>query len=539
LGYVAAALQAALPGRRIDSIFTQNPDEMVILFDRDAPALLFSCDGELNTVYLQENFARARANTVDLLPEAHGAVILSVGLHRADRIIVFSLGGGRRLLLEFFGPHANALLCASDGRILDAFRNGPTLAGTLHAPREGEVLYDLSLLDEACRTSGGRQAFQVLRTTYPSLGATLAREVLHRAGVPPGSSAAGLSPGEIAALRGALSEVLSLLARPSPRIYLSPQGAPKVFSLIPLLHRTGEREEICADLNSGIRRFVIRKRAGSELEERLSGLRLPLQNQLAKLERTVGAMGADAREAERAEEYERFGQLIMSSLSLIPKGERVFHAGDVQVPLDPARTAVQNAQRYFERAKKSRRAAEETHLRIAGAAERAAAARRLLEALDAVADRAQLDELQRSHADLLEEFGLTPRAQERARLPFRLFVVDGGFEVWAGKNNANNDLLTLRHAKPDDLWFHARGSSGSHVVLKVSTGRGEPGKKAREEAAAIAAYYSRAKGASMVPVAMTERRYVRKPKGAPPGTVSIERERVLFVRPELPHPEAQ
>jgi predicted ribosome quality control (RQC) complex YloA/Tae2 family protein len=200
---------------------------------------------------------------------------------------------------------------------------------------------------------------------------------------------------------------------------------------------------------------------------------------------------------------------------------------------------VQNAQHYFERAKKARTAAQETLLRIAGAERRAGAARRLLDALDAVADRAELEALQSTHAGELEEFGLTPRAQERARLPFRLFVVDGGFEVWAGKNNANNDLLTLRHAKPDDLWFHARGSSGSHVVLKVSTGKGEPGKRAKEEAAAIAAYYSRAKGASMVPVAMTERRYVRKPKGAPPGTVSIERERVLFVRPELPHPETQ
>jgi predicted ribosome quality control (RQC) complex YloA/Tae2 family protein len=540
LGYVAAALQATLPGRRIESIFTQNPDELVILFGGgDAPALVFACDAQLNTAYLQENFARARANTVDLLPEAHGAAVLSVALHGADRIIIVSLGNGRRLLLEFFGPHANALLCASDGRILDAFRNGGALAGTLHTPRTGEITYDLSLLESAYRTATGKQAFQILRTTYPSLGATLAREILHRAGVSPGSSAPELSSAEIIALRSALSEVLSQLSRPSPRIYLSPQGAPKVFSLIPLLHRTGEREEICADLNSGIRRYVIRSRAGSELEERLSALRLPLQNQLAKLERTLGAMGADAREAERAEEYERFGQLLMSSLPSIRKGERVFHAGDAQVPLDPARTPVQNAQRYFERAKKARTAAEESRARIAGAEQRAGAARRLLEALDAVADRAELDELQRSRGAELEEFGLTPRAQERARLPFRLFVVDGGFEVWAGKNNANNDLLTLRHAKPDDLWFHARGSSGSHVVLKVSTGKGEPGKRAKEEAAAIAAYYSRAKGASMVPVAMTERRYVRKPKGAPPGTVSIERERVLFVRPGLPHPEVQ
>ena len=120
------------------------------------------------------------------------------------------------------------------------------------------------------------------------------------------------------------------------------------------------------------------------------------------------------------------------------------------------------------------------------------------------------------------------------RPPFRIFTVDGGFEVLAGKNSRNNDVLTLRNARPDDLWFHARGCSGSHVILRVASAAGVPGKRAKEQAAAIAAYYSRMRNASSVPVAMTERKYVRKPKGAPPGSVVIERERVIFAVPALP-----
>ena len=123
---------------------------------------------------------------------------------------------------------------------------------------------------------------------------------------------------------------------------------------------------------------------------------------------------------------------------------------------------------------------------------------------------------------------------EKEKLPFRIFTVDGGFEVWAGKNSANNDLLTLRYAKPDDLWFHARGGSGSHVVLKVRSGKGEPGKKAREQAAGIAAYYSKMKTSGTVAVAMTEKRYVRKPRGSAPGAVVLEREKVIFIHPALP-----
>jgi predicted ribosome quality control (RQC) complex YloA/Tae2 family protein len=118
--------------------------------------------------------------------------------------------------------------------------------------------------------------------------------------------------------------------------------------------------------------------------------------------------------------------------------------------------------------------------------------------------------------------------------PFRVFTVEGGFQVWAGKDSRNNDLLTMKHARPNDLWFHARGSGGSHVVLRMGSGKGEVSKRAIEQAAAIAAYYSKMKSSKLVPVAMTQRKYVRKPRGAPAGTVAVEREKVLLVEPALP-----
>ena len=131
-------------------------------------------------------------------------------------------------------------------------------------------------------------------------------------------------------------------------------------------------------------------------------------------------------------------------------------------------------------------------------------------------------------------FGIADTSPGRQLPPFRIFTVEGGFQVLAGKSSENNDLLTLKHAKPDDLWFHARGSSGSHVVLKMGSAKGEPSKRAIQQAASIAAYYSKMKNASMIPVVMTEKKYVRKPKGVAAGTVVIEREKVLFVEAELP-----
>jgi predicted ribosome quality control (RQC) complex YloA/Tae2 family protein len=124
--------------------------------------------------------------------------------------------------------------------------------------------------------------------------------------------------------------------------------------------------------------------------------------------------------------------------------------------------------------------------------------------------------------------------RKEEQLPFRVFTVAGGFQVWAGKSGENNDLLSTRHTAKNDLWFHARGVGGSHVVLKIGTGKGEVSKQAIEQAAGIAAYYSKMKKSKLVPVTMCEGKYVRKPKGVPAGTVMVEREKTIFAEPALP-----
>jgi predicted ribosome quality control (RQC) complex YloA/Tae2 family protein len=138
----------------------------------------------------------------------------------------------------------------------------------------------------------------------------------------------------------------------------------------------------------------------------------------------------------------------------------------------------------------------------------------------------------------LSKFGMKTKESGQVKkeepVPFRVFTVAGGFQVWAGKSGENNDLLSTRHTAKNDLWFHARGVGGSHVVLKVGTGKGEVSKQAIEQAAAIAAYYCKMKKSKLVPVAMCEGKYVRKPKGVPAGTVTLEREKTLFVEPGLP-----
>ncbi|MBK6780550.1 MAG: DUF814 domain-containing protein [Gemmatimonadetes bacterium] len=110
------------------------------------------------------------------------------------------------------------------------------------------------------------------------------------------------------------------------------------------------------------------------------------------------------------------------------------------------------------------------------------------------------------------------------------YLLPGDWRVFAGKTDAANEELSLRFARPRDLWFHIHGLPGSHVVLQVPEGR-EPEKRTVELAASVAAYHSKARAAGTVAVSCTEARHVSKPRGAKPGTVAITRERMIKTRP--------
>jgi predicted ribosome quality control (RQC) complex YloA/Tae2 family protein len=133
------------------------------------------------------------------------------------------------------------------------------------------------------------------------------------------------------------------------------------------------------------------------------------------------------------------------------------------------------------------------------------------------------------YKDILKQENVEQEQESR----FRMFDLGDGYILYVGKNAANNDELTLRFAKPNDLWFHARGSSGSHAVLRLNKEEKVP-KHIMQKAASITAYYSGSKKAKYTPVCYTYKKYVHKPKGANPGSVTLSREEVMMAEPKLP-----
>ena len=441
------------------------------------------------------------------------------------------------LLLFFFGGGGGNVLLLRGGEVVDSFMKYSGEYDAILGGGGEEDLRDPDTIRAAVRGSE-EPPLRALMRALPELGRRLAVEALHRAGL---ADAASLAAVDDPRLDRLFEEVDTLYgAAESSRsyhLYFLPDEV--VFSLVELSSLDGEgiRVEHFDDLPRAIRVY----RSSSGRQKELAALRdrivKRLTSERGRLERSLANRLDAGSQLLRADQWEAEGTLLMSNLHLVDRGSATvslvdWEGGERQIALDAKLSPVENAERYFKKARGARDAAE----RGTRGVEKT---RRTLERMGALLERAvaaaTVDELERIEQENKDLFTMTAEAKEPGSAErFRRFEVPGGHEVYAGKNASNNDELTMRFARPNDYWFHARGSSGSHVVLRWNDPKTKPPKEAIRGAASIAAYYSGARGAKMVPVAYTLKKHVRKPRGAAVGAVMMEREEVIMVEPKLP-----
>ena len=269
-----------------------------------------------------------------------------------------------------------------------------------------------------------------------------------------------------------------------------------------------------------------------------------LRSRTQKLRRTLAAIEEDAARATRAGEERSRAELLLPVASRLPRGAREARVPDwsrtdsegrpaeVVIPLDPAFSPSENAERWLRRAKRYQAAAA----RIAARRDEVRASLSRAEALLAQAAAAQ-NAAQLAAVELEAPAAPPARKQrEPARLPYRKFTSQAGAPILVGRSARDNDALTLRVARGNDLWLHAGDVQGAHVIVP---GAGEsPDARTLADAALLAVHFSSARGQDGAEVAWTHRKHVRKPKGAAPGSVVVTQEKVLRVRLEEDRLEA-
>jgi predicted ribosome quality control (RQC) complex YloA/Tae2 family protein len=325
-----------------------------------------------------------------------------------------------------------------------------------------------------------------------------------------------------------------------------------------------------------------------EVTERRSDIVRALRRYHGRLVRRVEALRGDLAEAERAVEFRTWGETLLSYLRQVPpRAASVVlpdpsdNARNLTIELDPKVSAQANAARYFKRAAKAERGLKQVPPRLSAASAEAHELGVLIARVAALeegsSDTALVDD-PNLDGDLEVALGRLPvglravlgapgvgtrggsrgatgtargevgearaggvgavaRGEDRApsaRLQPRRLKTKEGWDVLIGRNNDGNDYVTHHLARPEDYWFHVHGAAGSHVVLRRGKGANEPSKATVEEVASWAAFYSQARTAGKVPVIVTRKKYVRKPRKGPPGLALCTNEKTVMVRPGEP-----
>jgi predicted ribosome quality control (RQC) complex YloA/Tae2 family protein len=281
--------------------------------------------------------------------------------------------------------------------------------------------------------------------------------------------------------------------------------------------------------------------AERELADARRRLREPLRAAAARAGRALVKLADEAARVPAAEADRRTGELLAQNLRLVRRGAREVvltewtaeGPREVKVALDPALSPQANVERHFHRYRRIVESAARVAARAAEVRGREAALRALLAAVDA-AGPGDLERLEREARRL----GAAPRPQATARRrrdeplpPYRTFRSVSGAAILVGRGPAENDALTVRVARGNDLWLHARGIPGAHVVVRTEKGKG-PDQETFLDAAHLAAHFSDARGAPQAEIAATRAKFVRKVKGAAPGAVTYSQEKVTLLRLE-------
>ena len=267
----------------------------------------------------------------------------------------------------------------------------------------------------------------------------------------------------------------------------------------------------------------------AQIRKRLRARRKRHRRRAAALERQLAAAGPP-------DEPRLLGQILLARKDEVPKGASAvtlpdFDGASREIALDPARDAVANADAFFDEARRRERALERLPGAVATARERAAEFDAHLERLAESGPSDALWSAAGGKPVHTRAGGSRPGGPE-LRVPYTRLRSSGGLEIRVGRGARDNDDLTFRHSAPDDIWLHASQASGAHVILRWGRRNENPPRRDLLEAAIAAAVHSGARHSRTAPVVWTRRKYVRKPRKSPPGTVTPDRVQTVFVEPD-------
>ncbi len=567
--FLANELRDALSGARVSQIHQPNKDELVLnlrTLEGTRKLLISSRANSPRVSFTRsapENPATPPMLCMLLRKKLSGAKIRGVRQPGLERIVMIDfdatdeLGDEVRCTLacEIMGRYSNVIFLDSEENVIDALKRvDPSMTSQrivlpgmkYELPPQQDKMSVLTCEPEDIVkkiTSCCEKLDKAILKTVLGISPVVSREIAYRIC---GSDDSVYSDRLTSNYKNRLSYYIGKLTedvrqlRGAPYTLFDENGRPKDMSFAEItqygtLYTVKKAESFSSLLDA----FYDERDRQERMRAKSQDLLKLITNASERCARKINTQQAELERCADREHLRVCGDLIQANLYKIEKGapfailENFYdeNMASLRVALDPAKTPSQNAQKYYKEYRKAKTAEQ-----VLG--EQIALARQELEYLDNVFDSLTRAQTERELAEIRAELVQTgyikaPKGKnkEQKPLPPLEFRTSEGFTVLVGRNNRQNDKLTLKTAAKNDIWLHTKDIPGSHTIL-VTDGR-QPGEESIMEAAAIAAYHSRAKDGSQVPVDYTLVRNVSKPQGARPGSVIFVKNRTVYVKPSL------
>lgn len=511
---------------KLIEIFTQEKDSIILVFfdGKDLIYLNVNLTTKLASIGFKSKFNRAKINTTNLFNFINGQILLESYIHHTDRFITLVTSEYNLIIAMFGGGKNNLIITDKSGDIVDSFKEKSKLINTSFL----EVLRPKTS-DEYTK----ELLFDYFLSMDPRIGKYYLKEFFETNGLQITAKTSDFKIDEILNINTRLKDFIAEIADSS--IYYIYENDDKYLLSLIELSITNQNVFEFSSISSAIEKRL-KKEIISSLDNKTKNLYL---SKLLKLKGNLSGkiLSTEAIDIlyDNATKYKYYGELLMNLPNQKERPGKSIIINDsennpFELKLSELHTINENAQRYYRKHQNTLNNIKHRQNLLPDIQKKLNRINKLIFEINNLEKSKEIEKIMVQNKDL---FSAGDQINDEPTSRFRQFDLGEGYILYVGKNAANNDELTMKFAKANDLWLHARGSSGSHAVLRLNKEE-KPPKYILQKAASITAYYSGAKNAKYTPVCYTFKKYVHKPKGANPGSVVISREEVIMAEPKLP-----
>ena len=555
-----------LTGGRIYKIYQPETDELLLVIknQKETHRLLLSASASLPLVYCtsenKQNPMTAPNFCMLLRKHISNGRIVEVSQPGMERIIEIriehlnELGDlcAKKLVIEIMGKHSNIIFLDDTGMIIDSIKHisnqvssvREVLPGRTYMvpPAQGKIsLYDITpaWMEGTLLT----KASSVQKAIYGSISGIsplMANEICYRASIDGDAAVASLSDTEQATLYGELVRLKSQLQNHEFAPCIIYQGkTPLEFACMELSMYPDMETKTFSSISEVLETYYAEKEVVTRIRQKSTDLRKIVSNAIERTAKKYDLQRKQLKDTEKKEKYKIYGELLHTYGYDVQPGQKeltcinYYDGNEITIPLDTQLTAMENAKKYFDRYGKLKRTYEALHVLVEETRAELEHLESISNSLEIARDENDLMMIKEELMDYnyVKRHGQSKKKNKSKSKPFH-YISSDGFHMYVGKNNFQNDELTFKFANGKDMWFHAKKMAGSHVIVKLETASELPD-KTYEEAARLAAYYSKGKNAPKVEIDYTERRNLKKPPQAKPGFVIYHTNYSMIIEPDI------